>query len=134
MTTTQALTRGVHHAGLTVPDLTATRRFFTDALGFRQVGEVADYPAVFLSDGSVMVTLWQAADPDNASTFDRHHNIGLHHLAFEVYDLDVVHQQLAGRADVDLEFSPEHLGDGPTRHLMCSIPGGIRVEFIAPAA
>ena len=134
MSTTPALTRGVHHAGLTVPDLTATRRFFTDALGFQQVGEVADYPAVFLSDGTVMVTLWQAEDPDHASAFDRHRNIGLHHLAFEVSDLDAVHQHLSRREDVELEFSPEHLGDGPTRHLMCSIPGGIRVEFIAPAA
>ena len=118
MSKTQALTRGVHHAGLTVPDLNATRRFFTDALGFQQVGEVADYPAVFLSDGSVMVTLWQAEDPDHASAFDRHRNIGLHHLAFEVSDLDAVHQHLSRREDVELEFSPEHLGGGPTRHLM----------------
>jgi catechol 2,3-dioxygenase-like lactoylglutathione lyase family enzyme len=134
MNATQALTRGVHHAGLTVPDLAATRRFFTDALGFQQVGEVADYPAAFLSDGSVMVTLWQAENPDSATGFDRRRNIGLHHLAFEVQDLDAVHQRLASREDVELEFAPEHLGDGPTRHLMCAIPGGIRVEFIAPTA
>ena len=134
MNATQALTRGVHHAGLTVPDLAATRRFFTDALGFQQVGEVADYPAIFLSDGTVMVTLWQAENPDSATGFDRRRNIGLHHLAFEVHDLDAVHQRLASREDVELEFAPEHLGDGPTRHLMCAIPGGIRVEFIAPTA
>ena len=134
MNATQALTRGVHHAGLTVPDLAATRRFFTDALGFQQVGEVADYPAVFLSDGTVMVTLWQAENPDSATGFDRRRNIGLHHLAFEVHDLGAVHQRLASREDVELEFAPEHLGDGPTRHLMCAIPGGIRVEFIAPTA
>ncbi len=27
----------------------------------------------------------------------------------------------------------EPLGGGPTRQMMCNIPGGIRVEFIAPA-
>ncbi len=134
MNATQALTRGVHHAGLTVPDLAATRRFFTDALGFQLVGEIADYPAVFLSDGTVMVTLWQAENPESAAGFDRRRNIGLHHLAFEVHDLDALHGQLARRADVELEFAPEHLGEGPTRHLMCAIPGGIRVEFIAPGA
>ena len=36
-----------------------------------------------------------------------------------------------GSAD---ELAPEPLGDGPTQHMMCSIPGGIRTEFIAPAA
>ena len=39
---TQAATRGVHHLGLTVPDLEAARRFFLEALDYRQVGEVPD--------------------------------------------------------------------------------------------
>ncbi len=128
------LTEGIHHAGFTVPDLSATRAFFIDTLGFSQIGEVADYPAVFLSDGTIMVTLWQAADPHTAVPFDRRHNIGLHHVAFKVQDLDAVYDRLATRDDVTIEFEPEALGSGPTRHLMCAIPGGIRVEFIAPAA
>ena len=37
-------TQGVHHAGLTVPDLTAARGFFEQALGFDAVGEVPAYP------------------------------------------------------------------------------------------
>ncbi len=37
--TQQATTRGVHHVGLTVPDLTRTRAFFVETLGFAQVGE-----------------------------------------------------------------------------------------------
>ena len=57
------VTRGAHHIGLTVPKLDATRKFFLDTLGYDQVGEVPDYPAVFLSDGSIMITLWQATDP-----------------------------------------------------------------------
>lgn len=57
-----AATRGVHHVGLTVPKLDDARRFFLEALHYRQVGEVPDYPAVFLSDGVTMVTLWQAAE------------------------------------------------------------------------
>ena len=31
-------------------------------------------------------------------------------------------------------FAPEPLGDGPTQHMMCYIPGGIRMEFIALAS
>ena len=79
MTDTQdgAVTRGAHHIGLTVPDLTATTAFFADTLGYEQVGEVPDYPAVFLTDGTIMITLWEAQDPSNAVGFDRKNVIGL---------------------------------------------------------
>jgi catechol 2,3-dioxygenase-like lactoylglutathione lyase family enzyme len=134
---TQPATRGVHHVGLTVPDLHETRTFFVDSLGYEQVGEIPDYPAAFLSDGSVMITLWQAAEPERARPFDRRSGIGLHHLALAVEDeaaLKALHERIARVDGVDVEFAPESLGDGPTQHMMCAIPGGIRIEFIAPAA
>ena len=133
----QALTRGVHHVGLTVPDLAAARHFFLDALRFQQLGEVPDYPAVFLSDDATMITLWQAEDPASAVAFDRKRGIGLHHLAFTVdgeVALKDLHQRLRERDDVEIEFAPEPLGGGPTQHMVTHIPGGVRVEFIAPAA
>ena len=65
-----AITRGAHHIGLTVPDLPKARGFFVDTLGFSQVGEVPDYPAVFLTDGTIMITLWQAENPASAVPFD----------------------------------------------------------------
>lgn len=136
MNTPTPKTRGVHHVGLTVPDLPAARRFFVEGLGFTQVGEKPDYPAVFVSDGRVMVTLWWAEDPATATAFDRRRNIGLHHLALEVAagtTLDALHAELAARDDVEVEFAPESLGGGPTRHLMVRIPGNIRLEVIAPA-
>jgi catechol 2,3-dioxygenase-like lactoylglutathione lyase family enzyme len=137
MSQTNARTQGVHHAGLTVPDLDAARAFFQDALGFRQVGDLPDYPAVFLSDGAVMITLWQAEDPTSAVPFDRRRGIGLHHLALAVAEgaaLDKLSGELAARDDVEIEFAPEPLGGGPTRHMMITIPGGIRLELIAPVA
>lgn len=133
-----AITRGAHHIGLTVPDLPKARGFFVDTLGFSQVGEVPDYPAVFLTDGNTMITLWQAENPASAVPFDRKNVIGLHHLALNVDGadaLDALHDKLkASDGDgVGVEFAPEPLGGGPARHMMCAIPGGIRVEFIAPA-
>jgi len=131
--TTTATTEGAHHIGLTVPDLHDTRAFFIDALGFSQVGDVPDYPAVFLSDGTTMLTLWQAENPETATKFDRKNVIGLHHFALKVKDaetLDRLHGQLAGAEGVDIEFAPEALGDGPAKHMMLSIPGGIRMELI----
>ena len=127
-------TLGAHHVGLTVPDLSAARTFFVDALGFEQVGEVPDYPAAFVSDGSIMITLWQAADPATAVPFDRHSNIGLHHLALRVGDAEDLEQlstELGARDDLDIEFEPEGLGESGIRHMMCRIPGNIRLELIA---
>ncbi|MCZ6452918.1 MAG: VOC family protein, partial [Alphaproteobacteria bacterium] len=104
---------------------------------FDQVGEVPDYPAVFLTDGTTMITLWSAADPATAVSFDRKNVIGLHHFALTVADADTLqslHGVLQSTDDVEIEFAPESLGGGPTHHMICAIPGGIRVEFIAPSA
>ena len=131
-----ARTQGADHIGLTVPDLAKARSFFLDTLGFTQVGEKPDYPAVFVSDGSTMITLWQAADPAKAVAFDRRNVIGLHHLALKVADsaaLESLHETLRATEGVEIEFAPEGLGQAPLRHMMCFIPGGIRMEFIAPS-
>ena len=132
MTTTARKTRGAHHIGLTVPDIAATRAFFVETLGFEQVGEVPDYPAVFLSDGTLMLTLWRAEDPDTATPFDRRRNIGLHHFALAVApeELAGLHSALQETGGVDVEFAPESLGGGPVNHMMCTIPGGVRMELI----
>ena len=132
---TETITRGVHHLGLTVPDLARTRSFFIDILGYEQVAEKPDYPAVFLSDGVTMITLWQAADPESATTFDRKNVIGLHHFALKVENhttLEELHQRIETTPDVTIEFPPEALGSGQVRHMMTLIPGGIRVEFLSP--
>ena len=132
-----ALTGGIHHVGLTVSNLQETKIFFLETLGFKQVGEVPEYPAAFVSDGNIMITLWQAEAPDNVTAFDRKNVIGLHHLALSVADpatLDAVAEKLQDTKGVSIEFPPQPLGNVGTRHMMCNIPGGIRVEFIAPGA
>lgn len=132
-----ALTQGAHHVGLTVPDLAAAREFFTARLGFRQVGEIPEYPAVFVTDGHTLITLWRAENPASAVPFDRRKNIGLHHLALRVAGTEALaeaHRRLVDAPGVEIEFAPQPLGDGGTRHMMCRIPGGVRVELIAPTS
>ena len=131
-TGTQSLTAGVHHLGLSVEDVKQSAQFFCDVLQFKQVGEKSDYPAIFISDGIVMLTLWQT-QPQPVS-FNRQQNVGLHHFALKVADeatlLDL-HQRLQRHPQVEIEFSPELLGENPIKHMMCLIPGGIRMELIA---
>ena len=132
------LTRGVHHVGLTIPSLGQTLSFFENTLGFKKVGEKPDYPAAFVSDGVIMVTLWQAKPHENSEPtgFNRHQNIGLHHLALSVASksaLYELHSRLRDTPDVTIEFAPEAIGNAGAEHMMCLIPGGPRVEFRAEA-
>lgn len=133
-----SLTQGAHHIGLAVRDLDEASDFFCNALGFDQVGEVPDYPAVFVSDGSTMLTLWRVADPDTANAFDRRTNIGLHHLALRVTDeaaLSDVFERVRAHPRATIEFPPEPIRAGSSvRHFICAMPGGIRIEFATPFA
>jgi catechol 2,3-dioxygenase-like lactoylglutathione lyase family enzyme len=129
---TVTYTVGVDHVGLTVRDLAATRDFFVGCLGWRVVGENAAYPAVFVSDGHTRVTLWQVKEGAVPVAFDRHRNIGLHHLAFRIRDretLEAVHRRLADWPGVVIEFAPEFSGQGPKVHCMIREPSGNRLEF-----
>ena len=125
-------TCGVDHVGLSVRDLESTRRFFCDCLGWRVVGERAEYPAAFVSDGHQIVTLWQVEAPDRAIAFDRRANVGLHHLALAVADragLDALYERVASWPGVVVEFAPELSGKGPKLHFIVREPSGIRIEF-----
>jgi catechol 2,3-dioxygenase-like lactoylglutathione lyase family enzyme len=128
----KASTCGIDHVGLSVRDLASTRRFFCDCLGWRIVGERPDYPAVFVSDGHDVVTLWQVESPGNAVPFDRRANIGLHHLAFAVIDrtvLDALYKRVSNWPGVIVEFGPEPSGAGPKIHFIVREPSGARLEF-----
>jgi catechol 2,3-dioxygenase-like lactoylglutathione lyase family enzyme len=135
---TQALTRGAHHVGLAVPDLEAAKGFFQDCLGYEQIAESPDYPAAFVSDGTTLITLWQVEDPATATPFDRRRNVGLHHLALAVADDDAlaqVHDRVKAHPGTAIEFAPGPMGPGAgANHMICTIPGGIRVEFATPFA
>jgi len=134
-TETQILTQGVHHIGLTVNDLLKTSKFFTEVLGFKKVGEKPDYPAHIVSDGQIVISLWQVCNPAKAVNFDRKSNIGLHHFAIKLADVEILeelYQKLKETEGVGIEFSPEQLGNGSSQHMMIIEPGGIRIEFIVP--
>ena len=124
---------GVDHVGLTVTDLEASAAFFTEGLGFRITGRDDDYPAVFLTNDEIIVTLWRVAKPGDAVPFDRKKNVGLHHLAFRVASfeaLEALHEKVKQVQGVRIEFSPELFYGGPAKHMMIREPSGNRLEFI----
>jgi catechol 2,3-dioxygenase-like lactoylglutathione lyase family enzyme len=128
----EPLTLGIDHIGLTVRDLNRTREFFIHCLGWTQVGERPNYPAAFVSDGHIMLTLWEVTNQNDRVEFDRKTNVGLHHLALRVGSeeaLNTIFARVSGWPGVVVEFAPENLGAGPKRHTMVYEPGGIRLEF-----
>ena len=130
-----AKTSGLNHVGLTVRDLDASVAFFTEALHWETAGGDPEYPSVFVTDGEIFVTLWRATDPKAATSFNRKTNIGLHHLALTVPDLetlDEIYATLKSFRSVEIEFAPEFMGDGPTTHMMVNEPSGSRIEFTVP--
>ena len=135
---TQVLTQGAHHVGLAVPDLDVAQRFFCEALGWRVAGGVPSYPAAFVTDGTILLTLWQVADPETAVPFDRRANVGLHHLALRVADdaaLSEAFAQVSAYPGVTIEFAPGPIRPGSaTNHFIAAMPGGIRLEFATPFA
>lgn len=129
----KADTLGLDHVGLTVGRLKETVDFFTETLGWKVVGELPGYPAIFVSNGHAKLTLWQADDPEGAIAFDRRKNIGLHHLAIAVpsfEELDRIYNKLQCLNNIEIEFSPELSGKGPHKHMIIREPSGIRIEFV----
>jgi lactoylglutathione lyase len=127
-----ASTIGIDHVGLTVSDLESSTRFFVECLGWKVVGENPSYPAKFVSDGVLRLTLWQLDTSGGYVHFDRRKNVGLHHLALKVVDraaLDAVYARVSAWPGVEVEFAPEPIQNGPRMHCMVREPGGVRLEF-----
>ena len=123
---------GLDHLGLSVSNLTASETFFTQALGFSVAGREADYPAVFLSNGDIFITLWQTK-AESTVAFNRKNNVGLHHLALQVSSLEKLnelHDALKNHKGVTIEFAPELFYGGPAMHMMLREPSGNRIELI----
>ncbi len=127
-------TQGVYHVGLTVSEVFKIA-IFTVIRGMNEVSQRPGYPVIFVSDGVVMIALWQAKEPATATAFNRQINIGLQHVALTIADAeqrDVLCARSKKTIGVEIEFTPESLGSNPFHHIVRRIPGGVRVESIMP--
>ncbi|MGK9175221.1 VOC family protein [Yokenella regensburgei] len=125
-----SLTAGVQHIGLAVSNLEASAAFFTKLLGWEEVKRREDYPAIFVKDEALMLTLWKTQTEAPVS-FDRKKNVGLHHLALRVNSKADLYRilDILKANQIEIEFEPTLIREGPSMHMMCYEPSGIRVEF-----
>lgn len=128
-----SLTHGVQHIGLAVSNLEESAAFFTGLLGWQEVKRREDYPAIFVKDGALKLTLWKT-QTEQPVQFDRKNNVGLHHLALRVETREGLYRilEVLKANQVEIEFEPTVIREGPAMHMMCYEPSGIRIEFYYP--
>jgi lactoylglutathione lyase len=122
------------HIGLNVTDLARSTAFYRTVFGFDVLGERADGDQRFAflgRDGALVLTLWE----QSAGTFagDRP---GLHHLSFEVADIDAVRRAEAALRELGVAFAYDGIvphGEGASSGgVFFADPDGVRLEIYAP--
>lgn len=122
------------HIALNVTDLARSTVFYRTVFTFDVLGERADgdHRFAFLGrDGALVLTLWE----QSAGTFasDRP---GLHHLSFEVADVDAVRRAETVLRDLGVTFAYDGIvphGEGAASGgVFFADPDGVRLEIYAP--
>jgi catechol 2,3-dioxygenase-like lactoylglutathione lyase family enzyme len=122
------------HIALNVTDLARSTAFYRTVFAFDVVAERTDGDRrfAFLGQGGTLVlTLWE----QSAGTFatDRP---GLHHLSFEVADIDAVRRAETVLRGLDVAFAYDGIvphGEGAASGgVFFTDPDGVRLEIYAP--
>ncbi|MBI1217955.1 MAG: glyoxalase [Rhodobacteraceae bacterium] len=147
--------RGIDHIGLTVPDLDQAAAFFTGVLGCTTVarfGPFRDDTGNFMADvldvhpraviESIVlqrcghgsnIELFAYTAPDQTTLHPRNSDIGAHHLAFYVDDIDAAAESLRARG-IATHMGPIPISDGPVAGqsiLYFKAPWGLQLELIS---
>jgi lactoylglutathione lyase len=122
------------HIALNVTDLARSTAFYRTVFAFDVVAERADGDRRFAflgQDGALVLTLWE----QSAGTFatDRP---GLHHLSFEVADIDAVRRAEVVLRGLGVDFAYDGIvphGEGAASGgVFFTDPDGVRLEIYAP--
>ena len=147
--------RGHDHTGITVPDVKAATAFFTDVIGCKHAmsfGPFMDDKGTFMKDvvnvnprakideismvrcgyGS-NIEIFQYESPDQEKTIPKNSDIGGHHIALYVDDIDKAAAYLKSK-DVKTLQGPIPITDGPAAGqsiLYFFTPWGLQMELIS---
>lgn len=147
--------RGINHIGLTVPDLPQAEAFFADVLGCQKAmsfGPFRDDKGTFMQDVldvdpravieqiSLMrcgfgsnIELFKYTAPDQKQVAARNSDIGGHHIAFYVDDIDSVASYLKAN-NIRTLMGPLPVKEGPAAGqsiLYFYAPWGLQLEAIS---
>ena len=115
----------IYHLGYAVEDIEAASRFYSENFGVEpsepEVVEEQGIVATMFRVGESMIELVQPTRPDSpVGKFLERRGEGVHHVAYEVQDLDVALAELKNNG---VEIIDDEPGEGA---------GGTRVAFVHP--
>jgi lactoylglutathione lyase len=123
------------HVGLNVSDLARSTEFYQQVFGFEVMSESREgaQKFAFLADGQkkLVLTLWEQSQ----DRFNRHLP-GLHHLSFQVANLDEVKAVEVRLRELQTPLLYDgivpHAEGAPSGGIFFEDPDGIRLEIYAP--
>ena len=128
----------LHHVAVVVPSLAEALPFYTRTLGMR-AGEPHDLPdqavrAVFVESGSTRLELIEPLDASSgvARFLAERGRSALHHICYEVADLDAALRELGERGVQLLDREPRTGLAGRVAFLHPRSAGGVLVELLEP--
>jgi len=106
----------IEHIGIAVKDLAAAQKIFTDILGAapykEEVVESEAVRTVFYQIGESKIELLQATNPDSAiAKYLDKQSEGIHHIAFDVSDIQAEIKRLQGLGYTLIHESPKDGAD-----------------------
>jgi catechol 2,3-dioxygenase-like lactoylglutathione lyase family enzyme len=116
----------IRHIALSTHDVEKTARFYIDVFGLKQVGTVDDpgTRGVFLSDGDINLAILDFKN-DVAAGAERGRGYrGLHHIGFQVDNLDAIAERLAAAGAARRDDINDALGVGHGRYANVEVKYG----------
>jgi methylmalonyl-CoA/ethylmalonyl-CoA epimerase len=129
----------IAHIAIAVPDLEAAAKFYAEQLGLKLTGkETVPHRKVtvgFIQIGETKIELVQPDAPDApVAKFIAERGPGLHHICFEVDDVDAEFQRLSGAGVKIVDPAPQPGADGTkTFFIHPKATGGVLIELNQPA-
>lgn len=132
---------GVEHVGLTVADLGAATAFHTEVLGARPLtgpepvalGRARGLRVALRMGPTLTVELSAYPGPGRRAAHPRNSDLGGHHLALYVDDVDTAARYLRAHEGVEVMGEPETITDGPLagdRWVYFRTPVGTQMEAV----
>ena len=126
----------IHHIGIAVPNLEEAKKTFCEALGLRCIDEKTlperGVRVAFLSTGNTTVELLEGIGETSPVTkFIEQRGPGIHHLCFEVEDINRVMKELAADGMRLIDERPRPGAEGkPVAFIHPKSTGGVLIELI----
>ncbi len=102
----------IKHIAITTADVDATAKFYIDTMGLKEVGKVTSPNAkgYYLSDGHINLAILNFQNDQVAGVERGKEFYGIHHIGFEVDDLEEIKQTLADNGSAPREDINAALG------------------------